>query len=88
MVRSKEILICNPRPNPCIPCLNPRNPSLKRKKRRTNTSASKNSNLLEMVKFLHTKLGNVNLSPEDREYIDVKLRLILNKISNSSYLSA
>ena len=84
MVRSKEILICNPRPNPCIPCLNPRNPSLKRKKRRNSTSSSKNSHLLKMVKFLHNKLGNVSLSPEDKEYIDVKLCLILNKVNNSS----
>ena len=84
MVRSKEILICNPRPNPCVPCLNPRNPSPKRKKRRNSTSSLQNSHLLEMVKFLHNKLGNVNLSPEDKEYIGIKLRLILNKISNNS----
>lgn len=84
MVRSKEILICNPRPNPCIPCLNPRNPSPKRKKRKNSTSSTQNSHLLEMVKFLHNKLGNMSLSPEDKEYIDVKLRLILNKVNNSS----
>jgi hypothetical protein len=70
MVRSKEILICNPRPNPCVPCLNPRNPSPKRKKRRNSTSPLQNSHLLEMVKFLHNRLGNVNLSPEDKEYIE------------------
>jgi hypothetical protein len=28
----------------------------------------------------------VNLSPEDKEYIGIKLRLILNKISNNSWV--
>ncbi len=84
MVRKKEILICNPRPNPCVPCFNPRNPSIKSKKRRNSSSSRKNQNLLEKVTFLQHKLGNVNLSPEDSDYIEVKLRLILSKIANLS----
>jgi len=31
MAHTKEILICNPRPNPCVLCLNPRDIEEKRK---------------------------------------------------------
>jgi hypothetical protein len=77
MVRRKEILICNPRPKDYAP-------TTKKKKRRNSSSSQKNQSLLAQVKFLHDKLGNVNLSPADVDYIDVKLRLILNKVSNLS----
>lgn len=77
MVRRKEILICNPRPIYNVPLL-------KSKKRKNSSFSSKNSILLEKVTFLQKRLGNVNLSPEDIDYIDVKLRLILNKINNLS----
>ena len=81
MVRRKEILICNPRPKDYAPLKT----ESKRKKRRNSSSSPKNQTLLEKVTFLHHKLnGNLNLSPEDFDYIDIKLRLILNKVSNIS----
>lgn len=75
MVRRKEILVCNPRPKDYVPLT-------KRKKRKNSETSQKNQNLLEKVTFLQHRLGNVNLSREDFDYIDVKLRLILNKINN------
>ena len=83
MVRTKQILVCNPRPNPCVPCLNP---SKKRtNKKRRNSSLSPNHDLVGKAQMLLDRLKSYPITnKEDREYINIQIRRALGKIDRLS----